>query len=472
MTQNESKMRVKEFILLEYKRDKTAAAFGTKMLTALTNDQRSVAAPLGTDRAALKNQVAEPLSQGTQLIIINDILTVLEKADPTPNKEFTQWLARCYANGEEFLEDLLSNGKDMLEDYIEMKKFRVLPERERNIMNLKFNDLYTVTHNDGLINALDNAYALDNARKASTVDKGQSTVLLDNSEVRIIIPEDKAAACYYGQGTKWCTAARNNNMFDHYNRDGKMYILLPKTPQYDGEKYQIHFASEQFMDDEDNQVSDILQLLQERFGDLIPVFDRVEDNLWEYVLFAPDDEILKAVDALAELGQEYIWESIYKWEQNDTYFAEWKKDEARKKGYVLMPDGTPFTGSPKQKDELEDEGYNVDDVDDDLEVDYDRMHEDYEISNYLNYNDEARRFETHGNEATRPSAATVRNTTQEMYDNDGKLRKLGSIEEIIAHGITDKLGDKDGGLARYYNDRLYLEWGSDGNPVAKVTKNG
>ena len=472
MTQNESKMRAKEFILLEYKRDKTAAAFGTKMLTALTNDQRSVAAPLGTARAALKNQVAEPLSQGTQLIIINDILTVLEKADPTPNKEFTQWLARCYANGEEFLEDLLSNGKDMLEDYIEMKKFRVLPERERNIMNLKFNDLYTVTHNDGLINALDNAYALDNARKASTVDKGQSTVLLDNSEVRIIIPEDKAAACYYGQGTKWCTAARNNNMFDHYNRDGKMYILLPKTPQYDGEKYHIHFASEQFMDDEDNQVSDILQLLQERFGDLIPVFDRVEDNLWEYVLFAPDDEILKAVDALAELGQEYIWESIYEWEQNDTYFAEWKKDEARKKGYVLMPDGTPFTGSPKQKDELEDEGYNVDDVDDDLEVDYDRMREDDEISNYLNYNDEARRFETHGNEATRPSAATVRNTTQEMYDNDGKLRKLGSIEEIIAHGITDKLGDEDGGLASYYNDRLYLEWGSDGNPVAKVTKNG
>ena len=436
MTQNESKMRAKEFILLEYKRDKTAAAFGTKMLTALTNDQRSVAAPLGTARAALKNQVAEPLSQGTQLIIINDILTVLEKADPTPNKEFTQWLARCYANGEEFLEDLLSNGKDMLEDYIEMKKFRVLPERERNIMNLKFNDLYTVTHNDGLINALDNAYALDNARKASTVDKGQSTVLLDNSEVRIIIPEDKAAACYYGQGTKWCTAARNNNMFDHYNRDGKMYILLPKTPQYDGEKYQIHFASEQFMDDEDNQVSDILQLLQERFGDLIPVFDRVEDNLWEYVLFAPDDEILKAVDALAELGQEYIWESISEWEQNDTYFAEWKEDEARKKGYVLMPDGTPFTGSPKQKDELEDEGYNVDDVDDDLEVDYDRMREDDEISNYLNYNDEARRFETHGNEATRPSAATVRNTTQEMYDNDGKLRKLGSIEEIIAHGIS------------------------------------
>ena len=38
MTQNESKMRAKEFILLEYKRDKTAAAFGTKMLTALTND--------------------------------------------------------------------------------------------------------------------------------------------------------------------------------------------------------------------------------------------------------------------------------------------------------------------------------------------------------------------------------------------------------------------------------------------------
>jgi len=466
MTPNESKMRAKEFILLEYKRDKTAAAFGTKMLTALTNDQRSVAAPLGTARAALKNQVTEPLSQGTQLVIINDILTVLEKADPTPNKEFTQWLARCYANGEEFLEDLLSRGMDMLESYIEMKKFRVLPERERNIMNLKFNDLYTVTHNVDLINAL------DNAREASTPDdKGHSTVLLDNSAVRIIIPEDEAAAKYYGRGTIWCTASKNNNQFNTYNRDGNIYILLPKTPEYDGEKYQIHFDSESFMDENDHPVSDIIKLLQVRFGDLIPVFDRVEDNLWEYVLFAPDDEILKAVDALAELGQEYIWDSISEWESNDDYFTEWKEGEAREKGYVLMPDGTPFTGSPKQKDELEDEGYDVDDLDD-LEVDYERMHEDDEISNYLNYSDDARRFETHGNEAVRPSAATVRANAQEMYDNDGELRKLGSIEKIIAYGITDKLRDEDGGLARYYNDRLYLEWGSDGNPVAKITKNG
>ena len=38
MTQNESKMRAKEFILLEYKRDKTAAAFGTKMLTTIDED--------------------------------------------------------------------------------------------------------------------------------------------------------------------------------------------------------------------------------------------------------------------------------------------------------------------------------------------------------------------------------------------------------------------------------------------------
>lgn len=464
MTPNESKMRAKEFILLEYKRDKTAAAFGTKLLAALSNDPRSVAAPLGTARAALKNQVSEPLSQDTKLIIVNDILTVLEKADPTPNKEYTQWLARCYANGEEFLEDLLSRGMDMLESYIEMKKFRVLPERERNIMNLKFNDLYAVTHNVDLINALDNAI------EASTPDdKGQSTVLLDNSEVRIIIPEDEAAAKYYGRGTIWCTAAKNNNQFNYYNKDGKIYILLPKNPEYDGEKYQIHFAHEQFMDENDDQVPDILELLQVRFGDLIPVFDRVEDGLWEYILFAPDEKINKAVNALAELGQEYISESISDWEQQDDYFHSWQTDEARAKGYVLMPDGTPYTGSPKQNDELEDDGY---DGFDDLEVDYDRMHEDDEISSYANYNHEASQFETHGHEAIRPSAETVREIANEMYANDGELQKLGSIEEVIAYGIKDTLKDEDGGLARYYNDKLYLEWGSDGNPVAKVSAFG
>ncbi len=38
-------------------------------------------------------------------------------------------------------------------------------------------------------------------------DKGQARVVYDDAQARVIVPDDEAAACYYGQGTRWCTAA-------------------------------------------------------------------------------------------------------------------------------------------------------------------------------------------------------------------------------------------------------------------------
>ena len=50
------------------------------------------------------------------------------------------------------------------------------------------------------------------------------------------------AACYYGQGTRWCTAAtRGKNYFSEYHNESPLLIILPKEPQYPGEKYQLHF---------------------------------------------------------------------------------------------------------------------------------------------------------------------------------------------------------------------------------------
>lgn len=68
----------------------------------------------------------------------------------------------------------------------------------------------------------------------------------------VIIPHTEKASCIYGKGTKWCTAAESSqNMFDYYNERGPLYININKK---NGKKYQFHFETDSFMDEEDKEI--------------------------------------------------------------------------------------------------------------------------------------------------------------------------------------------------------------------------
>ena len=59
-------------------------------------------------------------------------------------------------------------------------------------------------------------------------------------------------SCELGSGTEWCTATGNtSNYFNEYIEDGPLYIFM--KPGSD-EKYQFHFESGQFMDQDDQPV--------------------------------------------------------------------------------------------------------------------------------------------------------------------------------------------------------------------------
>ena len=49
------------------------------------------------------------------------------------------------------------------------------------------------------------------------VIKKDTKKLIDTPDFKVYVPETKESACYYGKGTKWCTAADKDNMFDNYN---------------------------------------------------------------------------------------------------------------------------------------------------------------------------------------------------------------------------------------------------------------
>ena len=75
----------------------------------------------------------------------------------------------------------------------------------------------------------------------------------EDPEWLVVIPLTREAACLYGKGTKWCTAAEpSDNYFDDYNDKGPLYININRR---DGRKYQIHFESKSFMDARDEKTN-------------------------------------------------------------------------------------------------------------------------------------------------------------------------------------------------------------------------
>lgn len=69
----------------------------------------------------------------------------------------------------------------------------------------------------------------------------------------VIVPLSTEASCYWGNGTHWCTATRDEgeNMFHNYFDDEDIFILINKQNK---EKYQFHFSSDQFMDKTDTPI--------------------------------------------------------------------------------------------------------------------------------------------------------------------------------------------------------------------------
>lgn len=169
-------------------------------------------------------------------------------SDPTTNLEknqmgkYSKWLLNLFKKNQLKLEDLYK-----VEEYLEtfdkyknkfeikdINKFKTLPQ------------LYDVVKD-----YIDSDEATSKKDEIRRIKKDAEKVYEDN-EWLVVIPKTKEAACFYGKNTQWCTAADNNNQFDYYNRDGKIYININKITN---KKFQFHFESKQFMDENDSPIT-------------------------------------------------------------------------------------------------------------------------------------------------------------------------------------------------------------------------
>lgn len=223
------------------------------------------------------------------------IVGYLEGIDPTKKKSFTKNLCRWYADGSmRYLEDA-TKAIDPMNLYVKFKN------------RLSGVSLNTMTFDAFLdlgseLEGTKSGKEQDKSEEQAFFDTNQASLFYNDNNVKIVIPKTKEASIYFGRNTKWCTAAKNNNMFDSYAGDGPLYIVLFKKENV---RWQLHFESGQFMDEQDRPIEPSLirnnELIQKLFGkkflesalDEDAVFDDEDDMAYVNGADLPLDKALK-----------------------------------------------------------------------------------------------------------------------------------------------------------------------------------
>lgn len=334
--------------LLEYKRDITIQ----KMGDALVNAARS-------------NEEVN--------FTINDIMLNLEYGDPTKNKKYVVWLAKNYIAKKFRLEDT-QRIHDALEKFEELKPR--LPVEKRDIGRMDLHQLELMV--DNITGGLEDyeEISIDGLRPREADNTEAGGVVMQDSkgdyvEVLykgplglLVIPYRQDAACKFGSGTKWCTSAKKDNAFQHYNKQGPLFIWQDKTG-----KYQFHFESSQFMTSRDtpipkNRMLDLLEIapIKKLFTTKInqqlnqlkannpPDIDRFEldahpfgTQYWrlsDYLMDYGTDEQIK--DFLKIVLNSSVWREFGTYVVRDMLWRRWPDYEAKTFNSVNNADDLPF----------------------------------------------------------------------------------------------------------------------------------
>jgi TolA-binding protein len=81
----------------------------------------------------------------------------------------------------------------------------------------------------GLTELLTSLSEYENKSRRNVRKVQGGNVVYEDDRFFIVNPLTHEASCYYGKGTKWCTAADSNHQFNQYNQDGKLFYILDKS---------------------------------------------------------------------------------------------------------------------------------------------------------------------------------------------------------------------------------------------------
>lgn len=165
------------------------------------------------------------------------------------NRGYFMWLYKMYRNG--LKEEDFYKVKEYLDLFF--KYINMIPKDKRDITQYQtIQDLYDVIkkYKDAEASGEEMATSKTDERK-KRLEK-ESKVVYSGDTWEVSVPYTEWASCELGKNTQWCTAAtKSDNRFDYYNSDGPLYIMRNLD---DNKRYQLHFESDQLMDENDRPI--------------------------------------------------------------------------------------------------------------------------------------------------------------------------------------------------------------------------
>jgi hypothetical protein len=116
------------------------------------------------------------------------------------------------------------------------KLAQALTKFEKTSTNFPITDLYQYKSVDEFFKAVDD-YDKRQRRDIKRMEGGN--IVYDDGRYFVVNPLTQQASCYYGKGTKWCTASEGTSHFQKYNEDGKLFYILDRKAPTSNKFYKV-----------------------------------------------------------------------------------------------------------------------------------------------------------------------------------------------------------------------------------------
>lgn len=194
-----------------------------------------------------------------------DPLDVLAKADPSPRKEYLDWICRVYCSVKRSEAHLPEGGQSegfLAEDVERVSNTLVLFHRWKHRLPVAERDIGRHRSEQSVwssVERFDPSRNEDIEPEGRELRRHERAKALAESEVCedegldgwiVASPKTEFASGWWGRGTRWCTAMQSGTHFRHYSKSGPLRVFV--SP--DGAKFQAHVATGSCGDSQDRRV--------------------------------------------------------------------------------------------------------------------------------------------------------------------------------------------------------------------------
>ena len=205
----------------------------------------------------IENRVSDAFEKYRNVPMLSqDIFDLIVKGsgDIAGNQKYLDWILNRWIKSRRENPETVASSKDSAQEVIDAVE---IFDKIRNVLDIK--SLYEYESTDQLFDVLRAAQTRQRREVRSREDTNK---VFENDQFVVMVPDTKEASCYYGSGTKWCTAqSDSSHHFDNYKKSGELYYIIDKTKPTSDPTYKVALnkkltGEEDFWDAIDKMITD------------------------------------------------------------------------------------------------------------------------------------------------------------------------------------------------------------------------